>query len=361
MRILFVQAGVGAGGAEKIVNLLAEHRATLGDEVHVLAFDSRPGGSYFPYRDAVSVETFEPTDQTSKRGSRRVVRRLLWLRRRFRELHPDLIVSFLTKTNVLAALASLGLATRLVISERNNPGRQRAHPIWQPASKFLARRATAVVMQTEAALATLPRGVQGRALVIPNPCTTELGNPKTSGDGCRIIAVGRLDHQKGFDMLLEAFARIAPGTPDATLTIFGEGPERKPLETQVRALGISGRVSLPGVTETPGDWQDAGDIFVLSSRFEGFPNVLVEALAGGFAAIAFDCPWGPSSILTHKVNGILVPPEDVDTLAEAMKSLVDDKEQRDALRKAAPESVSRFSIPGVLKQWDEIITEETND
>jgi len=87
---------------------------------------------------------------------------------------------------------------------------------------------------------------------------------------------------------------------------------------------------------------------------------LVEALAGGFAAIAFDCPWGPSSILTHKVNGILVPPEDVNTLAEAMKSLVKDKERRDALRKAAPESVSRFSLPSVLKQWDEVITEATN-
>lgn len=361
MRILFVQAGVGAGGAEKIVNLLAEHRAALGDEVHVLAFYSRPDGPYFPYSDTVNVETFEPANQTSKRDSLRVVRRLRWLRRRFRELQPDLIVSFLTKTNVLAALASLGLSTCLVISERNNPGRQRAHPLWQPASKFLARRATAVVMQTQAALETLPRGVQGRALVIPNPCTTQLDDPKTSGHGRRIIAVGRLDHQKGFDLLLEAFARVAPDVPDATLTIFGEGPERKSLETQARALGIGGRVSLPGVTETPGDWQDAGDIFVLSSRFEGFPNVLVEALASGFAAIAFDCPWGPSSILTHNVTGIMVPPEDVNILAEVLKSLVIDKERRDALMKAAPESVRRFSLASVLQRWDEVITEGTNE
>jgi glycosyltransferase involved in cell wall biosynthesis len=360
MRILFVQAGLGAGGAEKIVNLLAEHRAALGDEVHVLAFDSPPGGSYFPYGDTVSVETFETADRTSKRDPRRVVRRLLWLRRRFRALQPDLIVSFLTKTNVLSTLASLGLSARLLISERNNPGRQRAHPFWQPASQLLARRATAVVMQTEAALQTLPRGVQSRAVVIPNPCTTQSDNPKTSGDGRRIIAVGRLDHQKGFDLLLEAFARVAPGAPDATLTIFGEGPERKSLEAQAKALGIGARVSLPGVTETPGDWLNAGDIFVLSSRFEGFPNVLVEALANGFAAIAFDCPWGPSSILTHKVNGILVPPEDVNTLAEAIKSLVTDKERRDALSEAAPESVSRFSLTNVLTQWDEVITEGTN-
>ena len=234
-------------------------------------------------------------------------------------------------------------------------GRQRAHPLWQPASKFLARRASAVVMQTQAALETLPQRVQGRAWVIPNPCTTESGKPKTSGNGRRIIAVGRLDHQKGFDLLLEAFARIAPGAPEATLTIFGEGPERKSLEAQARALGISGRVSLPGVTETPGDWLDAGDIFVLSSRYEGFPNVLVEALASGFAAIAFDCPWGPSSILTHEVNGILVPPEDVNMLAEAMKSLLTYKERQDALSKAAPGSVSRFSLPSALRQWDAVI------
>lgn len=361
MRMLFVQAGLGAGGAEKIVNLLAEHRAALGDEVHVLAFDSRPGGSYFPYGDTVSIETFEPANRKSKRDSRRVLRRLLWLRRRFRELQPDMIVSFLTKTNVLAALASLGLATRLVMSERNNPGRQHAHPFWQPASKFLARRASAMVMQTEAALKTLPRGVQGRAAVIPNPCTMVSGKPKTSVDGRRVIAVGRLDHQKGFDLLLEAFARITPEAPGATLTIFGEGPERKALDAQARTLGIGDRVSLPGITQTPGEWLDAGDIFVLSSRFEGFPNVLVEALAGGFAAIAFDCPWGPSSILSNGVNGILVPPEDVNRLAEAMKSLLNDAERRNALRKAAPESVGRFSLPSVLSQWDEVITEVTNE
>lgn len=352
MRIVFVQAGLGAGGAEKIVSLLAEHRHELGDEVHVLAFSSPPGGSYFPYRDDIRVETPGTADRAGGRSMLRVARRISWLRSRFRALKPDLIVSFLTKINVLVTIASRGIGARVVISERNNPGMQTAHPFWRPASLLAARAADGIVMQTEQARATLPARAQARAVVIPNPCTMPSGARGRKGDGSRIVAVGRLDRQKGFDLLLEAFARAAPAMPGATLTIFGEGAERAALEAQIRALGLRDRVRLPGVTECPGAWLEAGDVFVLSSRFEGFPNVLVEALAGGLPAVAFDCPWGPSSILTDGKDGLLVPPQDVEALASALERLVTDAELRAALSAAASKTVGRFLLPNVLAQWD---------
>ena len=352
MRIVFVQAGLGAGGAEKIVNLLAEHRHRLGDEVHVLAFRSPPGGSYFPYRKDIRIETPGTEGGAGGQSILRAGRRISWLRSRFRALKPDLIVSFLTKTNVLVMLASRGLGARVVISERNNPGMQRAHPLWRPASLLAARAADGIVMQTEEARKILPPGAQARAAVIPNPCTIPGRARAVQSDGSRIVAVGRLDRQKGFDLLLEAFALAAPAMPGATLTIFGEGPERAALETQARTLGIDQRVQLPGVTKSPGAWLEAGDIFVLSSRFEGFPNVLVEALAGGLAAVAFDCPWGPSSIVTHGKDGLLVPPADIEGLAQALGRLVTDSELRRGLAAAAAETADRFSLPNILARWD---------
>ena len=354
MRIVFVQAGIGAGGAEKIVNLLAHHRADLGNEVHVLAFGSRPGGSYFPYHESVSVETLDGTGAADRRGILRILRRVWWLRRRLAALRPDLIVSFLTKTNVLVMVASRGLRTPVVISERNHPDTQEAHPLWKPMSIFVARAAASVVMQTEASRRILPPRLQARSDIIPNPCVLPKDVRATDGDGNRIIAVGRLVHQKGFDLLIEAFARLAPDAPQATLTIFGEGPEREALEAQVQGLGLGNRVQLPGVTDSPGEWLAAGDIFVMSSRSEGFPNVLVEALTGGLATVAFDAPWGASAILTDQKFGILVPPEDVEALAVAIRRLIGDPELRSALRKATSEALERFALPRVLAQWDTV-------
>ena len=355
MRIVFVQAGLAAGGAEKIINLLAKHRADQGDDVHVLAFTAENGGSYFPYPDTIQVETLEPDTGSGRRGMLLILRRICWLRRRFSDIKPELIVSFLTKTNVAVLLASRGQSIPVVISERNNPGQQDAHPLWRPASLLLAWAAEGIVMQTDEARNFLPAGLQTRARVIPNPCILPSAMQMPKRDGQRIIAVGRLERQKGFDLLLAAFAKMSSNAPQATLTIFGEGRERAALVNQAEALGISEKINLPGVTNRPGAWLAVGDVFVLSSRFEGFPNVLVEALAGGYATIAFNCPWGPATIVDDEKTGVLVPPEDVDKLAEALRRVCIDADFRSALQLAAPNAVCRYSPVDVLAQWDAVI------
>lgn len=360
MRIAFVQAGLGAGGAEKIVSLLAQHRLSLGDEVHVLAFRNEPTGSYFPYDERVEIDTPSPSSLVSSGRLTLAVARTLWIRSRFKEIRPDLIVSFLTKTNVLVLLASLGLDIPIVISERNNPLRQDAHAFWYPASLVLARRAGAVVMQTEAAYEMLPGSLKGRAVVIPNPGVAPNRSRRIGGNGKTIVAVGRLVGQKGFDLLIEAVARISADLPEVRLIIFGEGPDRAALEAQATALGIADRIDLPGNTTEPGAWISAGDVFVLSSRYEGFPNALIEALAGGLPVVAFDCPWGPSAILTHEKNGLLVPAEDVEALAMSLKRVLTDQAMRKRISAAAPSAAARFSLESVLASWDSVLTKTAN-
>lgn len=348
-RIVLVQAGLGAGGAEKIVNLIARRRLDRGDEVHVLAFDGDRAGSYFAYPDGVQISTLSSSARGG--GKLRSLARLRWLAGRLKALQPDLVVSFLTKVNVLTLLAAtaIRLPAPVIVSERNNPLRQNAHPAWRLLTRAVSGRAARLVMQTEAARGTLPAALQPRSVVIPNPCAA----PETAGaapERTAFVAVGRLDPQKGFDRLIDAFA--VPALAGMRLTIWGEGGARARLEAQIAARGLGDRVRLPGRTQAPGAWIDPDATFVLSSRFEGFPNVLAEAMSAGMASVAFDCDWGPSELIEDGVNGFLVADGDTDALSAAMARLGGDPALRARLGAAAQETATRFSAEAVLAQWD---------
>jgi len=352
VRIVFVLAGLGAGGAEKIVNLLADHRRYHGDEVFVVALNAPTAQSYFAFDDEIRVETIGTDHPGNKVGS--FLSRVRKLRKRIREIQPDIVISFLTKVNALVGLAMLGSSTPRIMSERNNYLRQDLGVFWQVIGVFASRGADCIVMQTDHAYRQLSRSTRSKAVVIPNP-VPPLARPPLNEEPMRFVAVGRLDRQKGFDLLLEAFAAVAKRLPGVTLTIFGEGPQRQALEAQVQALGISDRVRLPGVTKDPVEWIVNGDMFVLSSRFEGFPNVLVEALKAGLPSIAFDCPWGPAEILGEEGASALVPAEDVGELAVALERIAKDREYRHGLAEAGPRIVDRFSTSSVFSMWDRVI------
>ena len=171
----------------------------------------------------------------------------------------------------------------------------------------------------------------------------------------RLIAAGRLAPQKGFDLLLEAFVAVADRHPDWTLDIFGKGPLREPLEQQVIDLGLGGRARLNGPTDRLGERMRDASVFVLSSRYEGFPIVLLEALAAGLAVVSFDCPTGPSDILTDGTDGLLVPPEDVPALAAALDRVMADESLRRRLAAAAPAAVIPYSTQLVGRRWDALL------
>ncbi|MFC6487611.1 glycosyltransferase family 4 protein [Nitratireductor sp. GCM10026969] len=350
MKIAFVLSGLAAGGAEKIVNLIAHHRLDRGDTIRVFALNAADPCSYFPYSPEIGIEPLGGRRAGSLRGARVLVQ----LRRRLAAFGPDLVISFLTKINTLTGLTTLGLPTRIVMSERNNFLLQRKNPLWRLAGPIAARRSTFLVMQTEAALSALPAHLRTRAVVIPNPVTLREETPPAPSGEPGIVAVGRLERQKGFDLLIAAFRRVADDVPTTTLTIFGEGPERAALEQQARDLGLRERVRLPGVTTSPAGWIRSGNIFVLSSRFEGFPNVLLEALAAGMATVAFDCLWGPAEILTDGA-GILVPAGDTAGLGEALRRVALDDILRSRLAATGRAVAERYSQSTVLAQWDDVI------
>jgi glycosyltransferase involved in cell wall biosynthesis len=189
---------------------------------------------------------------------------------------------------------------------------------------------------------------------IPN-ATRDVGGPAPSLEERVILAAGRLGRQKGFDLLLAAFAQVNARHPEWHLRICGEGPRRRRLERQIGALGLRARVSLPGPVSELGEEMGRASLFVLSSRFEGFPLVLVEAMAKGLPVVAFDCPTGPGEVIAHRRDGLLVAPEDVHGLAEAIGEVIDDAELRRRLGAAAATKAEAYSMDVVGPRWDALV------
>ena len=356
MKILIIQGGFGAGGAEKIVSILAAHRSGMGDDVYVAGMTMPEGGSYFPFPDNVTLMV--ASDDPKARGQ---WARLQHIRQAIREVKPDLVITFLTKINVLALAAVLGWRVPIIISERNNPKVQNAHPIWRHAQNLLAHRARTIVMQTERASQDLPRSLHRKAQIVPNPCAPLDGIRERLGTGNnQLVAVGRLDRQKGFDLLLQAMPQILRANPAARLTIYGEGPERSTLENLCDQLGLGDAVSLPGASSSPGGWMAGADILVFPSRFEGFPNVVAEATVAGLPVVSFDCPYGPRELIRHGENGLLVPPEDVDQLASSVAQLCVEPEMLDRMRHSYAQNLTWLAPNNILAVWDGVIEDNNN-
>jgi glycosyltransferase involved in cell wall biosynthesis len=218
----------------------------------------------------------------------------------------------------------------------------------------LSWRADAIIMQTRASLACLDRSARIRARVIPNPILLADVSPRR-GD-LVLTAVGRLTYQKGFDLLIRAFALIAPLHPEWSLSIWGEGEEARQLLSIIDQMQLNGRVKLRGASRTPEEWIESSSAFVLSSRYEGFGNVLAEAMAGGLPVVSYDCDFGPREIIQNGVNGLLVPVEDIAALASALDRIMGNSALRSRLGNAARIVAERYDPDAIVGQWEEVIT-----
>lgn len=181
--------------------------------------------------------------------------------------------------------------------------------------------------------------------------------PPAALDSRVLVAAGRLSSHKGFDMLVDAFATVSAKHPDWQLWMFGAGGWKTRLTEQIARLGLTGKAHLKGTTEHLDEQFAASSIFVLSSRFEGLPMVLLESMAAGLPAVAFDCPTGPREIIDDGRTGLLVPAEDVDALAAGLCELIEDPERRRAMGAAALVSSEAYAIDAVKDSWVRLYSE----
>lgn len=352
--IYVVIAALGAGGAERVIAWLTAHWLDSGARVTILSFDSPSDPIYHSFPDKVRLRRLA-IDARSRSLVPPAFRRIVALRRALADGEPDLVMSFLTKINVLTLAATVGMPVPVIVAERNNPERQPAHWLWKVALRRLYRRATAIVCQTQASTRCVPDSCRDQVRVIANPVMEPQAAGPVSETAHCITGVGRLEAQKGFDLLIDAFARIAGHYPGWTLDLWGIGPENHALRAQAQIHGIGGRVRLRGLSDHPGGWIAETGVFVLSSRYEGFPNVLGEAMAAGLPVIATDCAFGPAEMIDDGVNGLLVAAEDCGALADALDRMLRDAALRKRLAAAAPGVAEKFAPARVAAAWDDVL------
>jgi GalNAc-alpha-(1->4)-GalNAc-alpha-(1->3)-diNAcBac-PP-undecaprenol alpha-1,4-N-acetyl-D-galactosaminyltransferase len=166
-----------------------------------------------------------------------------------------------------------------------------------------------------------------------------------------IVAMGRLTRQKGFDLLIQAFSQVHALHPLWRLLILGEGPDRQALERQIAELNLRHAISMPGFVADPLPHLMSSQLYAMSSRWEGFPMALGQAMASGLPPVSFDCKSGPSEYITSDYNGLLVPAEDVPSLSRAIERLIQDHQLRTRLANRARASVEHFGLDPILAQW----------
>ena len=363
MRITCVISSLSCGGSERVMSDLVGQLAARGHEIHLITLASRTADFYAldsrVQRTAMDLAR-EPRHVLDAAFSN--LRRWWRLRHAVRETHPGVVLSFMAETNILTLAACTRLKIPVVVSERVDP---RYSPIGRLRERLRRRlypRASAVVVQTGRVRAWMAEAFRlDTVRVIAN--SVELpGDPPARIPGLPagarfILGMGRLTRQKGFDLLLQAFARCAADHEDWWLLLLGDGEERAELLRRGEQLGITDRLKLLGRQRHPAGILKRGDLFVLPSRFEGFPNALLEAMACGLPVIAADCPSGPADIIRPGRDGVLVPSEDVDALSGAMVRLMGDAEECQRLGRAATQVQARFSIKKNVDQWEQVLRE----
>lgn len=362
-RICLVIDQLAPGGAERVISILANELSRRGWNVRLITFWDGKTKPFFPLDAGVDYLALNIAGSLGRSPVAffRLAQRLRRLRQAIAFFDGCCVVSFLETCNILSTVASLGLGTATIVCERNDPSQHTLKQPWSLLRRLLYPCASLVVAQTRNALEFFPASIRASGLIIPNPVQEPKSDgafhrtPRSVWESYRILAVGRLVHAKGFDMLIRSFHAIAQRHPSWNLVIYGEGHERGNLERMIASLGLGDRVELPGLNKNIGQVMDEADLFVLSSRYEGFPNVLLEAMAHGLAVISFDCRSGPAEMIRHAVNGILVSNGEEKALADAMSNLIEDVPQRLRLAEKAREVVVTYGVSAIVGEWEKAV------
>ena len=366
-----------AGGVERVVSYKASYFAEqLGYDVAIIVTEGRGRDCYFPLSDKVKVINFElGFEELWKASFVKKVYLYLTKQRQYKRLlkaelmriRPDVTISMLRReinflTDIPDGSKKIGelhvnRANYRNFEANDSNGLKRLFAkFWMKSLVGKLKRLDQLVVLTDKSKAAWPE--LSNVTVIPDPITIEVKSEKVKSEKCvnRVVTIGRYAYQKGYDLLLQAWAEISrirdlENGEEWTLDIFGQGNQTDYRQLMVE-LGIdTDRCHLNGPVEDVVKVYQDSSIFVLSSRFEGFGMVLVEAMACGLPVVSFDCPAGPDEIITDGVDGLLVPSGDVHALAEKLMVLMSDENLRRRLGQQARQTAQRYDMATLADQW----------
>jgi len=353
--ICIITKNMMSGGAERVIShLLSYCEAKKNLILTLILIDDKPRHYSIPL--SVNIITIgkksdNPVIDKFKRYS--TVRKLII------KLSPDIVLSMPEEIGIYAILSIVGTKIPVVVSERNDPRVMPNKTVTRILRYISYIFASGFIFQTNHAASFFSKRIQEKGIVIPNPLDEKRLPIPYSGIRKKIIVgAGRLNQQKNFSLLISAFAVFFnKGHRDYRLIIYGEGPCRDKLLNDVTKYGLPPEaVELPGRVENFPDRVNGASIFVLSSDFEGMPNVLIEAMACGVPSISTDCPAGGSKyLITQGINGILVPIRDRNGLVDAMLEIVNNPEFSACLSGESVKIRERLNSEIICSKWLEYL------
>ncbi len=350
MKILFVASSLSYGGAEKMLAFVAnglcrrKHIVTIAN----LLEEKEEVQELSP---SISVERIES-------GSLRYVekvKKIIGLRAYMQSVKPDLIVTFKSTPAWITCLATKKLHIPVIYSERGDPyienlKQWRTYPYWK-----LINHAAGAVFQTYGAKEYFEKGLQERSTVIPNPVApVSFDNQKDGLEDKTVVSFGRFENfQKRYDVMIDAFSLFYKMHPEYKLKLYGTGEDEQAIRQWVIDKGLQDAVQFLGYAGKPYKEMKPGNIFLITSDFEGISNAMLEAMAAGFPVVSTDSsPGGARMVIQNRENGLLVPVGDSKKVAEALSEFADDKQLRDKCAMNARNVAFRFAPDKILEQWE---------
>ena len=319
-KIVVVTRNMVGDGAERVIAQLVNYFAAQKKQCTIVTLND---DEVF-YRLDPSVSVLPVGEKSGNKLLDKLLR-YRQVRKIVQQQKPDLVLSMPEEIGIYVLLALLGTGIPVYVSERNNPWVMPDVKVTRILRKLMYPFARGLIFQTEMAKSFFPASLQAKGVVLKNPVDPgRIPQQYTGAWETVIVAAGRLSPQKNIPLLLKAFARFSPGHPEFTLRIFGEGELRQELTELAASLNIGEKVELPGRSTALLEKMNSAAMFVLSSDYEGMPNVLLEAMCMGMPCVSTDCPsGGPRELIENGVNGLLVPVGDVEALHRAMERMAD--------------------------------------
>tara|TARA_B100001059_G_C17836435_1_gene588500 strand:+ start:3917 stop:4999 length:1083 start_codon:yes stop_codon:yes gene_type:complete len=353
MNVCFVISSLRQGGAERVVSLIANELTQINNfSVNIITVNKAMPA----YALSSSVTLHDLQVRNNKTLPLNSIERVFKTTKKIREIKPDIIISFMTATNCETIIASKIVRKPLIISERSNPYFSCVNIFWKAWRRIGYPFVDRLVCQTQGSK-DFYSWVK-RTTVIFNPVRNIKTQLCTNKKEPFILAVGSLKPEKGFDLLIKAFALAVTNnkTLNWKLIIVGEGSERSNLEKLIVDLRLESKVALPGASKNVDDYYSTASIFALSSKYEGMPNVLVEALSCGLPCISFDCDYGPSEVLANE-SGVLIENGNVYAFSSKLEELMAEPQIRRLLSQRAKKRAKAFHLTSITHQWIHLINE----
>lgn len=351
MKILFYISSMQGGGAQRVLWSLANYFTShYGFQVSVATNLSATVA--YDFNHNVRLIDLEKSAK-GEQGVRHYFSILSSIRKVYKEVSPDIVIPFQRGMNGMVLLALLGLKAKIICSEHSFFLRKYG-VIEDLLKKLLYWRADAITVLTRHDLKICKDRKMKNVVYMPNPLQNiELHSQERKK---HILAVGVIDrwHTKGFDLLINAWGHICSDYPEWKLLIAGSGSEKSLtfLKELVSANNCT-NVEFLGFRKDIAEIMQESAVFALSSRFEGLPMALLEAMQAGCCCVSFDCQTGPAEIIRDKENGLLIPPQNVSKLSEALNIVLANKNIREIFSgKASAYVKSKFSEDYVMNRWN---------